>query len=90
MGAQLKKLQKLHTHPLHIMECLLPILTILKQTLNPLVLRTSQAPYPQGFRSVYEPEMNHFQILCLFVCLFVCFFKTGLLCVALAVLELTL
>jgi hypothetical protein len=28
--------------------------------------------------------------VCLFVCLFVCFFETGFLCVALAVLELTL
>ena len=29
-------------------------------------------------------------VFCLFVCLFVCFFETGFLCVALAVLELTL
>jgi hypothetical protein len=31
-----------------------------------------------------------FFVFCLFVCLFVLFFKTGFLCITLAVLELTL
>lgn len=34
----------------------------LRQTLDPLVLNASQAPYPQGFRFVNEPEINNFQI----------------------------
>jgi hypothetical protein len=35
-------------------------------------------------------QLAHGADFCLFVCLFVCLFETGFLCVALAVLELTL
>jgi hypothetical protein len=43
-------------------------------------------------KNVYKAPLGtvSFFFVCLFVCLFVCFFETGFLCIALAVLELTL
>jgi hypothetical protein len=45
---------------------------------------------PSLFCKIVNDKYNSSFLCFLFVCLFFCFFETGFLCIALAVLELTL